>query len=75
MSNTQVFGQKFCQLRSLLLIGTISAQFWHQFGSKVLPNASVTNCQHLLYSMSNEFEIARSIVTHASYINWQFEPI
>ena len=43
LSNTRAFGQKCCHwsqgcpLISLLPIGIILAQFWHQFGSKVLP--------------------------------------
>jgi hypothetical protein len=40
MGNTQAFGQKCCPLPSLLTIGIILAQFWHQFSLKVLPIAN-----------------------------------
>ena len=46
IGNNRAFGQQYCPLPSLLPTGIIKSQFWHQFGSKVLPIAiTVAHCK------------------------------
>jgi hypothetical protein len=56
MGNTRALSQKCCPLPLLLPIGIILAQFWHQFGSKVLLiGLTVAHYSHPLYIIGHSY--------------------